>query len=113
MKLDEVQPPHCYARAQKLWGDVRLIRTEMGRTEDARPIPEITNAQPREVFFEALAVWHKADRLAAELGVGASRVAPLCPAPTESLPGHCLAVIDATVETLALVKTRLGITEAS
>ena len=31
MKLDEVTPPHCYARANKLWADIRLIRTEIGR----------------------------------------------------------------------------------
>jgi hypothetical protein len=113
MKLEEIQPPHCYARAQKLWSDVRLIRTEMGRTEDSRAIPEITNAQPREVFFEALAIWHKADRLATELGVGPSRQVPTCPSPLELVPGHCLGVIDSALETLDLVKARLGITEAS
>jgi hypothetical protein len=85
----------------------------MGRTEDSRAIPEVTNAQPREVFFEALAVWHKADRLASELGVATTRMVPPCPSPSELLPGHCLGVIDSTIEIVDAVKKRLGITEAS
>src|SRR5258706_16415948 len=98
MKLDDVQPPHCYARATRLWADLRLIRTEMGRSEDPRPAPEISNAQPREVLFEAFAVWHKADRLATELGIGAPRALPPSPAARDCKPGHCLQVIDGIVE---------------
>src|SRR3954469_15752971 len=75
MKIEDIQPRHCFARAQALLGEVGLIREELGRAEDTRAAVDISDAKPRECYFEALATWHKADRLAAELGVPAVRFA--------------------------------------
>src|SRR5690349_17649000 len=97
MQLQDIQPAHCHARARRVLGEVGLIREEMGRSEDARPLPEITGAVPREVYFEALGLWRKADRLAHEVG-GATRGAPPpAPALTAIVPGHVLGVIDAVL----------------
>jgi hypothetical protein len=109
MTLDDVLPAHCHARALRLVDQLRLIREEMGRSEDTRAIPEIANAAPREVYFEAIAAWHKADRLCSELGVRTTHPAPAAPALTALKPGHCLQLIDAVGAQLDLVAHALQI----
>ncbi len=94
MKLEDAKPMHCHALASRLLAETRKIREEMGRQEDSRAIPEITGAEPREVYFEALVTWRKASRLASELGVETAR--PLTPTPAlgNLLPGHVLDVLE-------------------
>jgi hypothetical protein len=108
-RLNDIQPAQCHARARRVLAEVGLIRDEMGRSEDTRPLPEITGAAPREVYFEALALWRKADRLAHEVG-GATRGAPPpTPALTAIVPGHVLGVIDAALLRLDDAKVRIGL----
>jgi hypothetical protein len=113
MKLDDVRPADCHARALRVLGEVNLIRDEMGRTEDARPVPEVVGAAPREVYFEALALWNKVDRLARELG--ATAIAPPLDVPPLGAikPGHVLGVIDSVLGQLVATKGRLGIGDAA
>jgi hypothetical protein len=111
MKLEDVTPAHCYARAQHLLAEAKLIREELGRAADGRPVPEITGAQPREVYFEAIVAWRKSDRLSAELGVRSSQPSPAVPALNALRPGHCLQLLDAVGAHLDDVTQRLGITE--
>jgi len=109
MKLDDIKPAHCYARAQLLLAELDLVRDEMGRTRDGRPAPEISNAAPREVYFEAIAAWHKVNRFAAEVGARVPRPAPATPLLREIKPGHVLQLIDAVLAHLGDVKQRLEI----
>ena len=111
MKLDDIQPGHCFARAQRLLGELDLVRDEMGRTKDARPAPEITNAAPREVYFEAIAAWHKVTRLADEVGARVARPAPAAPSLRGLKPGHVLQLIDAVLAHVDDVKQRLEISD--
>jgi len=111
MKLDDVQPGHCHARAQRLFGELRLVREEMGRTEDTRPILEIVGAMPRACYFEAIAAWHKAERLGVETGARTARSAPAVPLLQDLRPGHVLQMIDAVLAQVDEIKKRLGITE--
>lgn len=111
MKIEDVRPPHCYARAQRLLAEVGALRDEMGRSEDARPAPELTGAQPRECYFEAIATWNKADRLASELGVAGPRFTPSLQPLRELRPGDVLAVIDAVLGQIDTIKHQLQITE--
>lgn len=111
MSIDDVRPHHCYARAQRLLAEVGMIRDELGRSEDARPPLEITGAQPRECYFEALATWHKVERLAAELGVPPIRFAPIVPPLTATVPGYVLQVIDSALAQTAAIRQRLRIEE--
>jgi hypothetical protein len=111
MKLDDIQPAHCYARAQRLLGELELVRDEMGRTKDARPAPEVTNAAPREVYFEAIAAWHKVTRLADEVGARTSRPAPAAPVLRDLKPGHVLQLLDAVLAHIDDVKQQLQITD--
>jgi hypothetical protein len=113
MTTDDVRPHHCYARAQRLLAEVGLIRDELGRSEDARPAVEITDAKPRECYFEALATWHKIDRLAAELGLPSVRFAHEAPPLAETTPGHVLQVIDAVLGQVDAIRQRLQIKETT
>jgi len=47
MKLDDVRPADCHAHAQRLLTEVAAIRAEMGRAEDLRPLPEVTDSCTR------------------------------------------------------------------
>jgi hypothetical protein len=111
MKIDEVRPHHCHARAGRLFAEVALIRDELGRSQDSRAPLEIVDAQPRECYFEALATWHKVDRLATELGVPTARFEHPAPALTDTTPGHVLQVIDAALVQVEAIKQRLQISQ--
>src|SRR5438105_9338692 len=109
MKLEDIRPGDCYARAQRLLFESGLICTELGRGEDPRPLFEVSDAQPRECYFEALASWHKAARLASEVGASASRFTHGAANLRELRPGHVLAVLDEVLAILEGVKQRLAI----
>jgi len=113
MKIEDVQPAHCYARAQRVLADVTLIRNEMGRTADSRTAPEITNAQPRECYAEASATWYKATRLAREIGTTMPAAAPVGPSLLDIKPGHVLQLIEAVDHVVGTIKRRLEISETS
>lgn len=111
MTIENVQPSQCHARARTLLAEVEAIRDALGRSPDGRPALEITDAKPRECYFEALATWHKADRLAAELGVASARFAHAAPALTDTLPGHVLQVIDEVLARVRAIGARLEISQ--
>ena len=111
MKLDDIQPMHCHALARRLYTQSRSIREEMGRAEDKRPVPEISGAEPREVYFEALVAWRKAARLASEIGVEVARPTPVAPRLPDLKPGHVHEVLEGVQVQLDAITQRLGITE--
>lgn len=111
MKLEDVQPAHCYARAQRLLAEVTLVREELGRPEDGRPVPEVTGAHPREVYFEAIASWRKAERLAREVGVRTTRAPDGSLSLRDIRPGHVLRMIDSVLAEVEDIKQQLQITE--
>jgi hypothetical protein len=94
-----------------LVAEISTIREEMGRSDDARPVPEVTDAKPRECYFEALATWNKIDRLAGEVGAPPARFTLAVPALRDVKPGHVLQVIDAGLARVDAIKHRLQITE--
>lgn len=111
MKLDDILPAHCHALARRLLTQVRAIREEMGRSEDTRAVPEITGAQPREVYFEAVVTWRKIGRLGAELGVELPRAVPAAPSLRDVKPGHVLQLLEGAALQVAEIEQRLGIGE--
>ncbi len=60
---EEIQPAHVYARAQRIQNAVELIRLELGKPKPSLLEIAISNAQPREVFFQALTLYQKSDRM--------------------------------------------------
>jgi hypothetical protein len=107
----DIQPPDCYQRIKHIEAEVELIRQEMGRGRDRRPAPLVRGAAPREVYFEALSFFRKADRLCFELTQDQMASIPHAPPVSEIQPRHVLAVLDAGLRELAEVKGKLGIAE--
>jgi hypothetical protein len=112
MKIEDAVPAHCYARAQRLLGELDLVRIRMGRAKDVRPLPEVMNASPREVYFQAIAAWHNVTRLAAEVGARGVRPAPAVPALQQLRPGHVLQLIDAVLDRVGHIKKSLEVTDS-
>jgi hypothetical protein len=108
--LHDVQPPDCFARLGLLAAEVELVRLEMGRPAEGRARPQVAGATPREVYFVALAMARKAERLSLEVTgdvSGAVRAAPL----GQVRPGHVLEVVDGALVAVQAVKQRLGMRE--
>ncbi len=59
----EIKPGHVFARAELIQKEVDLIRLEMGKPEPVFLKINIANAQPRDVYYQALTLYKKADRL--------------------------------------------------
>jgi hypothetical protein len=106
-----VEPADCFVRASHLAKEVELIRKEMGRPSETRGAVSVTGASPRECWFQALAVFRKADRLCAELAGDPVASVPYAPPIHEIVPGDVLKVIDAAGRELAEVKQALSIGE--
>jgi hypothetical protein len=113
MNLDAIQPSHCHALARRLLAEARAIREELGRTTDERPVPEVTGAEPREVYFEACVAWRKAQRLASEVNADSSRIAPAAPSLQGLKPGHVYRLLEGVLAQLEDIKSRLGISETA
>jgi len=111
--IDSIEPPDCYARARQLAAEVELIRHEMGRPAEPRAAVTVAGASPREVYFQALAVFRKADRLCQEITGDPVAAIPHVLPVAEIKPGHVLLVIEAALRELAEVKHGLGIKEAA
>ena len=109
--MSEVLPADCFARAAHLAGMVELVRREMGRPSENRPPAAVTGASPRECWFQALAVFRKADRLCGEVAGDPAASVPHAPPLTEIKPAQVLQVIDAAVRELAEVKSTLDVPE--
>ncbi|MCB9560580.1 MAG: hypothetical protein H6709_14255 [Kofleriaceae bacterium] len=107
-----IQPANCYARVQLILGELDLLRQEVGRPRDDRPTYKITGAAPREVFFEATALFRKADRFCFER-TGEEGYLPHPPAAADIEPAHVLVVLDAALDRIRQVKDQLHITEAT
>jgi hypothetical protein len=92
--IDSVEPADCYVHAAHLAAVVEQLRHDLGRHADARPAVKVTGASPRECWFAALAVHHKAARLAAEWGADPSTPIEHAPPVDKIMPGHVLQLID-------------------
>ncbi len=107
--IDSIEPPDCHLLAVQLAGDVELIRKEMGRPEDKRPAITVKGAAPREVWFQALAVFRKADRLCHEISNDPTAAVPHAPPINEIKPGHVLGILEATAREIGEVKQTLDV----
>lgn len=107
----EIHPPDVFVRAQFALDELDLIRSWMGKPRNKQPEIAVRNVAPREVFFQALAFYQKADRLCFER----TRESGLPIGVPEGTihPAHVLAVIDAALERIKLVKDHFGIKQRS
>jgi hypothetical protein len=104
------KPADVFVRVGLFRAELEILRQELGRPRDDRGKLAVTNAAPREVLYEALALFRKSDRLCFER-TGNQGVVPQPPAADKVEPAHVKAVVDFALGRLALVKTQLGITD--
>ena len=60
------KPADVFVRVELLRSELEILRQELGRRSDDRGELKVTKASPREVLFEALALFRKADRFCFE-----------------------------------------------
>lgn len=62
----QLQPPDVFLQVGIVRAELELIRLEMGKPENSGEPVLILEAAPREVFFQALTLFRKANRLSYE-----------------------------------------------
>ncbi len=106
-----IQSADVFLHVALLRDELELIRFEMGKPSDHLPQIVVSNAASREVFFQALTLFHKADRLAFEQTRKRANE-PEIPQ-GEIRPGHVWQVVDAALQRIRWVKSKMGILENS
>ncbi len=102
-----IGPPQVFARVMKIQADLELIRNKMGKPQAGSPMLHISKAAPREVFFQALTLFQKANRLSCEQTRKRGKT-PKTPQ-GNIRPSNVLAVVNAAWDRLRRVQTSLGI----
>ncbi|NNC87500.1 MAG: hypothetical protein HKN82_03450 [Akkermansiaceae bacterium] len=106
---ETITPSHVYQQVAMVRAEVELIRLEMGKPKVEPPLVRVVGAAPREVYFQALTLFRKADRLAFE-NAGDRVTEPAIPAgPIE--PAQVLAVVEAALQRLGSAKKSLNVAE--
>ena len=103
--------PDIYVRTLLARDELELIRLEMGRPKDERRELRVVDAEPREVFFQAMTLFYLVNRLSFDLT--RTRVEPPEKPVGTPRPAHVMAVVDAVLEQLWRVKATLGSIESS
>ena len=98
------------SRVQWFGEELEAIRFEMGKPKDRRVTRLATDALPHEVYFQAITLFIKADRLALEL-TGSTGLRPRPVAPSAIRPYHNWALVTAALDRLVTIKKELGIQE--
>ena len=104
-----LQPADVFVRVAVVRAELELIRLEMGKPRDGSEYLQVSNAVPREVFYQALALFGKSNRLCFEH----TRTEATKPAmPTGQVqPQHVYRVVETALTQLGRVKEKLGIVE--
>ena len=105
-----ILPADVLARMQWFHEELEGIRLEMGKPKDRRVTRLATDALPHEVYFQAITLFIKADRLALEL-TGSTGLRPRPVSPSTIRPYHNWVLVSAALDRLAAIKRELGMQE--
>jgi hypothetical protein len=105
---EQIQPADVFLRVTQLRQEVEQLRYEMGKPVSAFEF-EVRNAAPREVYFQALTLFRKADQLAFEQT--GDRVEMPKPPRGAVHPKDVLAMVTAAQQRIRAVKEKLEIKE--
>jgi hypothetical protein len=108
---EQVEPKHVLIEAQRVQHEISLIRDEMGKPKPPQLEIKITNAQPREVFFQALTLYQKADRMCFD---HTRNTGPIPPQMKQGkiLPGDVLEVLKKAMNRIHCVSDHWEITKS-
>jgi hypothetical protein len=102
-------PTDVYNLSQKVAENINLIRLEMGVPEKKLSDIAISDAQPREVYFQALTLFKKSNRLLFEQL--RERVDTPIAAPENIKPSDVFRLVDKTNKIILQIKQALNINE--
>lgn len=107
----DIQPPDVFQNTLVIRAELEEIRAVMGRPSIWRPEIFVRDAQPREVFFQAVTLWVKASRLCREARGGSGQnlakieIAP----PRQVTPADVFTLTQNAMGRLICVKRELGL----
>jgi hypothetical protein len=107
--LQDIVPPDVFAHVDLVRQELDHLRKYMGRPKDATEEIPVSEAAPREVFFQAVTLFRKADRICFEQ----TRTRGQEPRPPRGtiLPGHVFGAVDDALQRILAVKKKLGLDE--
>jgi hypothetical protein len=106
-----IEPADVLVHVELVRAEIELIRSVMGKPRDAGTQIGVADAQPREVFFQALILFRTADQLCFEQA--RQRATPPTPPSGEIQPKDVYQIVDAALQRIRVVKDALGIDEQS
>ena len=102
-----VAPPDVHALVMLLQQEIELVRYEMGKPRRLERGARITGVAPREVYFQALTLFRKANRLSFE---HTGETVDALPRPDGEIePADVLAVVENALNQIRRVEDTLGI----
>lgn len=104
---DLISPPDVLALVDVFRAELEELRFLMGRPKNRQPELNVQRASPREVYFQALTMFQKADRMCFEHTRKRS-TRPTLPEGDIS-PSDVYNVVDAALQSLRQVKRRYGL----
>ncbi len=106
----QVAPPDVHTLVMLLQQELELVRYEMGKPRRLERGARITGVAPREVYFQALTLFRKANRLSFE---HTREIADALPRPEGEIePADVLAVVENALDRIRRVEDKLGISHA-
>jgi len=103
----KVEPPHVFARVSLVRHDIEQLRFIMGKPESQQPEISVNGVTPREVYFQAITMFRKANRLSFEQ---TREIAPEPDLPIGAInPADVLEVVSAAHDQINRVQSELGI----
>ena len=111
VSLVGILPADVLARTVLLRDELEVIRFEMGKPKDSWSGGFADNASPHEVYFQAMNLFLKANRLSLEL-VGSMGSQPQSMAASNIHPFHVWLMVDAAYQRILAVKRELGLSES-
>ena len=110
ISLEGITPGDVLARVQMLRDTLELIRFEMGKPLVTPSDAIVTNVHSHEAYFQALTLFHKADRLALEL-TGSTGIPPEPISLSALAPLHIWKMVNASYLRILAIKEELGLKE--
>lgn len=105
--IQQIIPADVLARVKLLSAELGQIRAALGKKQVTQSLITVSGAAPREVYFEAQALFEKANRLAYEV-TGSHEDDPEIHS-ENLLPAHVWQLVDASLKRILVVRERLGI----
>lgn len=108
---EEIQPPDVYQLVAVVSGEIERLRWVMGRPQIDQAMPEVKGVSPHEVYFQAVTLFEKINRLSFELTL-VTENPPNIP-PGAIRPRHVHAMVKAAQGRIRHIEYTLGVNLAA